>query len=45
MYLPAVLAGSDGGAYASHLDGTLPGDYGFDPLGLSATPESLDRNQ
>ena len=46
MYLPAaLLAGSDRAVYAPHLDGTLPGDYGFDPLSLSATPESLDRNQ
>lgn len=24
---------------AKHLDGTLPGDYGFDPLGLAASGE------
>jgi hypothetical protein len=28
-----------------YVSGELPGDYGFDPLGLSSTPESLDRNQ
>ncbi|CAH9080332.1 unnamed protein product [Cuscuta europaea] len=27
------------------LDGSLPGDYGFDPLGLSSDPESLKWNQ
>jgi len=32
-------------AYPPHLVGELPGDYGFDPLNLSASPESLDRNQ
>jgi len=26
---------------AAHLDGTLPGDYGFDPLGLGADPDML----
>ena len=25
----------------AHLDGTLPGDYGFDPLGLGADPSRL----
>lgn len=30
---------------ARHLTGELPGDYGFDPLGLGATPEALDRAQ
>lgn len=25
----------------SHLDGTLPGDYGFDPLGLGVNPDRL----
>lgn len=25
----------------AHLDGTLPGDYGFDPLGLGEEPASL----
>jgi len=25
----------------AHLDGTLPGDFGFDPLGLGADPERL----
>ncbi|XP_022862710.1 chlorophyll a-b binding protein 7, chloroplastic-like [Olea europaea var. sylvestris] len=27
------------------LDGSLPGDFGFDPLGLSSDPESLKWNQ
>ncbi|VFQ65045.1 unnamed protein product [Cuscuta campestris] len=27
------------------LDGSLPGDYGFDPLGLASDPESLRWNQ
>lgn len=44
MYLPRALS-FDGAAYAPHLTGELSGDYGFDPLGLSADPESLDRNQ
>jgi len=30
-----------GGEPAEHLDGSLPGDYGFDPLGLGAEPERL----
>ena len=25
----------------AHLDGTLPGDFGFDPLGLGADPQRL----
>lgn len=25
----------------AHLDGSLPGDFGFDPLGLGANPEQL----
>lgn len=25
----------------AHLDGSLPGDFGFDPLGLGANKESL----
>lgn len=25
----------------AHLDGSLAGDYGFDPLGLGADPEAL----
>ena len=25
----------------SHLDGSLPGDFGWDPLGLGANPEAL----
>ena len=25
----------------AHLDGTIAGDYGFDPLGLGADPERL----
>merc|ERR1719213_995884 len=25
----------------SHLDGSLPGDYGFDPLGLGKDPQAL----
>ena len=29
----------------AHLDGTLPGDYGFDPLGLGAEPARLAWNQ
>jgi len=32
------LLGADAPA---HLDGSLPGDYGFDPLGLGADPERL----
>jgi len=29
------------GTAPAHLDGTLPGDFGFDPLGLGADPERL----
>ena len=29
----------------AHLDGTLPGDYGFDPLGLGSDPARLACNQ
>ncbi|WOH02866.1 hypothetical protein DCAR_0522256 [Daucus carota subsp. sativus] len=35
---PTWLPGLDSPPY---LDGTLPGDYGFDPLGLGEDPESL----
>ncbi|KAJ4841551.1 hypothetical protein Tsubulata_001759 [Turnera subulata] len=35
---PTWLPGLDPPPY---LDGTLPGDYGFDPLGLGEDPESL----
>ena len=31
-----------GVAPPKHLDGSLPGDYGFDPLNLAANPEALD---
>ncbi|CAL8466832.1 g6368 [Coccomyxa elongata] len=34
MWLP-------GGDAPAHLDGSLPGDFGFDPLGLGADPERL----
>merc|ERR1712178_22666 len=34
----AWLPGSDA---PSHLDGTLPGDFGFDPLGLGKDPQAL----
>eukprot|EP00891_Asterochloris_glomerata_P004433 jgi/Astpho2/4433/Aster-00048 len=34
LWLPGV-------APPAHLDGSLPGDYGFDPLKLGAEPESL----
>ena len=27
-----------GSSPPKHLDGTMPGDYGFDPLGLGASP-------
>lgn len=30
-----------GAAAPAHLDGTLPGDYGFDPLGLGVNPDRL----
>lgn len=30
-----------GGTSAPHLDGSLPGDFGFDPLRFGAEPESL----
>lgn len=35
---PTWLPGSPAPA---HLDGTLPGDFGFDPLGLGADPQRL----
>jgi light-harvesting complex I chlorophyll a/b binding protein 4 len=35
---PLWLPGSEAPA---HLNGTLPADYGFDPLGLGSSPESL----
>jgi len=34
-----------GGPTAAHLDGTLPGDFGFDPLCLGADPEKLRWNR
>eukprot|EP00199_Chlamydomonas_sp_CCMP681_P007099 CAMPEP_0119105646 /NCGR_PEP_ID=MMETSP1180-20130426/3554_1 /TAXON_ID=3052 ORGANISM="Chlamydomonas cf sp, Strain CCMP681" /NCGR_SAMPLE_ID=MMETSP1180 /ASSEMBLY_ACC=CAM_ASM_000741 /LENGTH=266 /DNA_ID=CAMNT_0007090759 /DNA_START=39 /DNA_END=839 /DNA_ORIENTATION=+ len=34
MWLP-------GGTRPAHLDGSAPGDFGFDPLGLGSSPESL----
>lgn len=30
-----------GGTPAPHLDGSLPGDFGFDPLGLGSNPDVL----
>ena len=30
-----------GSVHPKHLDGTLPGDFGFDPLGLGADPQRL----
>merc|ERR1711959_625157 len=33
-WLPGSLA-------PSHLDGTLPGDFGFDPLGLGKDPQAM----
>lgn len=36
---PMWLTGASPPAY---LDGSLPGDYGFDPLGLGANPERLE---
>lgn len=38
--LHAPLAAS-GVVSPSYLDGSLAGDYGFDPLGLGANPERL----
>lgn len=38
MSRPLWLPGSTPPA---HLDGTMPGDFGFDPLGLGANPEAL----
>jgi hypothetical protein len=35
---PLWNPGSDAPAW---LDGTLPGDYGFDPLGLGSDPDTL----
>lgn len=32
-----------GGDTPAYLDGSLPGDYGYDPLGLGETPEALER--
>ena len=31
----------DSSVAPAHLDGTLPGDFGFDPLGLGADPQRL----
>jgi hypothetical protein len=30
-----------GSKLPDHLDGTLPGDFGFDPLGLGVDPANL----
>jgi len=30
-----------GSSAPAHLDGSLPGDFGFDPLGLGTDPERL----
>ena len=30
-----------GNKFPEHLDGSLPGDFGFDPLSLGSEPETL----
>nr|GMD79394.1 chlorophyll A-B binding protein 7, chloroplastic [Ipomoea batatas] len=37
--------GEQGSTPPPWLDGSLPGDFGFDPLGLASDPESLKWNQ
>lgn len=42
VYAAARPLWQPGGTAPAHLDGTLPGDYGFDPLNLGANEKALD---
>lgn len=42
VYAAARPLWQPGGTAPAHLDGSLPGDYGFDPLNLGANAKALD---
>ena len=42
VYAAARPLWQPGGTAPAHLDGSLPGDFGFDPLNLGANPAALD---